>query len=146
MSIFISGSLAYDRIMNFSDRFKNHILPDKIHVLNVSFLLSSIKESFGGTAGNIAYNLTLLGEQPIIIGCAGRYFDRYADWLKTNQISTDQIKIIPDQLTAGAYIMTDLDDNQITGFHPGAMSSIADQPKIDNADTSLAILAPGNIE
>ena len=147
MSILVSGSLAYDRIMDFKGRFSDHILPEKIHVLNVSFTVDSLKENFGGTAGNIAYNLSLLGEKPLILATIGRDYHRYFDWLSQNKISHDAIKIIEKELTAGAYITTDQADNQITGFNPGAMKHPApfDFSAISPKGT-FAIVAPGNLE
>ena len=145
MRIFISGSLAYDRIMDFPGRFADHILPDKIHVLNVCFNINGLVEKFGGTAGNIAYTLALLEERPYIVATAGEDFGRYAQWLAQNQLSTQWIKEVPEVLTAGAYITTDQDDNQITAFNPGAMAFDADLPPLDGiAKETLAFIAPGN--
>ncbi|MFC1872266.1 carbohydrate kinase family protein [Chloroflexota bacterium] len=147
MNILVSGSLAYDRIMDFQGRFSDHILPEKIHVLNVSFTVNNLTEKFGGTAGNIAYGLSLLGEEPSIIATIGRDYHSYFGWLTKNNISHDGITIIEQELTAGAYITTDQADNQITGFNPGAMKfpSSFDFGKI-NAKESIAIVAPGNLE
>jgi adenosine kinase len=122
MSVLICGSLAYDTIMVFPDRFKHHILPDKVHILNVSFLVPQMRREFGGCAGNIAYNLKLLGGDPLPMGTAGRDFGPYAEWLDANRISRKHIRVIENEYTAQAFITTDLDDNQITAFHPGAMS------------------------
>lgn len=146
MNIITSGSMAYDRIMNFPGSFSDHILPEKIHVLNVSFTVDSLVEKFGGTAGNIAYALSLLGENPIILATIGRDYHRYFEWLKKNEISYDNITVIDDELTACAYITTDKSDNQITGFNPGAMKhpSPFDFDKI-NPKESIAIIAPGNL-
>ena len=145
MEIFISGSLAYDRIMTFPGYFADHILPSKIHVLNVCFNINGLVEHFGGTAGNIAYSLTLLGESPYIVATAGEDFERYEQWLKENGASTRWIKRIPEVLTAGAYITTDLNDNQITAFNPGAMAHTADLPPLDgSAGEALALVGPGN--
>ncbi len=147
MEIFVSGSLAYDRIMNFPGKFEDHILPDKIHVLNVCFTVNGLQEKFGGTAGNIAYSLALLGEQPRILAAAGRDFDRYEAWLLKLGISLDTIRRIDDEFTAGAYITTDLADNQITGFNPGAMKqpSLFDFNQVDPKQ-AIVIIAPGNQE
>ncbi|MDO8716535.1 MAG: carbohydrate kinase family protein [Dehalococcoidales bacterium] len=147
MNILVSGSLAYDRIMDFQGRFSDHILPEKIHVLNVSFTVNSLTEKFGGTAGNIAYGLSLLGEKPLILATIGRDYHRYFDWLMKNHISHDGIRIIEQELTAGAYITTDQSDNQITGFNPGAMKFAIsfDFSKI-SSNGSIAIIAPGNME
>lgn len=145
MTIYVSGSLAYDRIMDFPGRFADHILPDKIHVLNVCFNVNGLSEKFGGTAGNIAYNLALLGEKPLILASAGKDFSEYEAWLKENDLSLEGIRIIPEEFTAGAYITTDLADNQITGFNPGAMR-YASEFFISDADGGIGILSPGNIE
>jgi len=147
MNIITSGSLAYDRIMDFPGYFSDHILPEKIHVLNVSFTVNSLTEKFGGTAGNIAYALSLLGEEPIILATIGRDYHRYFEWLMKNNIAYDNITIIEEELTAGAYITTDQADNQITGFNPGAMKypSSFNFDKIDPKE-SIAIIAPGNLE
>ncbi|MBF0320932.1 MAG: carbohydrate kinase family protein [Nitrospirae bacterium] len=147
MDIIVSGSIAYDRIMDFPGRFSDHILADKIHMLNVCFMINELKENFGGTAGNIAYALSLLGERPNIVATAGHDFGPYADWFKENGISTDFIKIIPKELTAGAYITTDLSDNQITAFNPGAMkhSSTFDFNSVSPKE-AIAVVAPGNLD
>ena len=147
MNILVSGSLAYDSIMDFPGKFSDHILPDKVHVLNVCFMINELKENFGGTAGNIAYALSLLGESPTIIATAGRDFDSYRDWFKNNKIPTENIKIIDEELTAGAYITTDQSDNQITAFNPGAMkfSSGYDFESVAHDDT-VAIVSPGNLD
>ncbi|MBN1841257.1 MAG: carbohydrate kinase family protein [Deltaproteobacteria bacterium] len=147
MQIFVSGSLAYDRIMDFPGRFADHILPDKIHVLNVCFTVNDLKEKFGGTAGNIAYSLALLGERPLILATAGKDFDRYEAWLLKHEISLQPIRRITEEFTAGAYITTDQADNQITGFNPGAMK-YPSLFRFDgvNPQKALAIVAAGNIE
>jgi adenosine kinase len=147
MNIIVSGSLAYDRIMDFPGYFKEHILPEKIHVLNVCFQVNNMKEKFGGTAGNIAYALTLMGQKPLISATIGRDYHRYFEWLAKNGISTENIKIIENEFTASAYITTDQADNQITGFYPGAMkwSSSLDFDKLNPRET-LVIVSPGNLE
>ncbi len=147
MNIIVSGSLAYDRIMDFPGHFSDHILPGKIHVLNVCFQVNGMREKFGGTAGNIAYALSLVGEKPTISAAIGHDYHRYFDWMAKNGISTDGIKIIKDEFTAGAYITTDLADNQITGFNPGAMkySASLDFDNL-NPDDTIAIVSPGNLE
>jgi len=147
MNIIVSGSLAYDRIMDFPGYFSEHILPEKIHVLNVCFQVNGIKEKFGGTAGNIAYALALMGEKPLISATIGRDYHGYFEWLTKNGISTQHIKIIEDELTASAYITTDQADNQITGFNPGAMkySSSLDFDKVNPKET-IIIISPGNLE
>jgi adenosine kinase len=146
MNIIVSGSLAYDRIMNFPGRFSEHILPEKIHVLNVCFQVDGVKEKFGGTAGNIAYSLNLMGVKPFISAALGHDYHRYFEWLTRNGIGTEGIRIIEDELTAGAYITTDNADNQITGFNPGAMkhSSRLDFDKLAPKET-LIIVSPGNL-
>ena len=147
MKIFVTGSLAYDRIMDFPEKFADHILPDKIHILNVCFMVNGLKEQFGGTAGNIAFNLALLGERPLILASAGKDFDSYENWLKGHGLPLDGIRRVADEFTAGAYITTDKADNQITGFNPGAMKYSC-QYSIDGAspDDTLAIVAPGNLD
>jgi adenosine kinase len=142
MEIYISGSLAYDRIMDFPGRFADHILPEKIHVLNVCFNINGLVEKFGGTAGNIAYNLAMLGEYPFIVATCGEDFSRYENRLLDNKLPTDYIKPIPGVPTAGAYITTDLDDNQITAFNPGAMAFEADLPQLNGS--SIVFIGPGN--
>ena len=147
MNILVSGSLAYDRIMDFPGKFTDHILPEKVHVLNVCFMINELKENFGGTAGNIAYALSQLGESPSIVATAGRDFGSYKEWFSNNKISTDNIKIIEEELTAGAYITTDLSDNQITAFNPGAMKFSASYDFESTAhDNTVAIVSPGNLD
>jgi adenosine kinase len=147
MNIIVSGSLAYDRIMDFPGSFSDHILPEKIHVLNVCFQVNGMQEKFGGTAGNIAYALTLLGEKPGIAATMGRDYHRYFEWLAKNGISAENVKIIEDEFTASAYITTDQSNNQITGFNPGAMkySSSLDFDRLNPKET-LVIVSPGNLE
>jgi adenosine kinase len=147
MDIVVSGSLAYDRIMDFPGHFSDHILPEKIHFLNVCFQVNGMKEKFGGTAGNIAYSLTLMGERPRISATIGHDYQRYFEWLSKNGISTDNINIIEAEFTASAYITTDRADNQITGFNPGAMrySSSMDFDQLDPRKT-LVIVSPGNLQ
>lgn len=146
MQIYISGSLAYDRIMDFPGKFSDHILPDKIHILNVSFTVNGMIEKFGGTAGNIAYSLGLLDERPIILAAIGKDYGSYFGWLKKNRISLEGIKVIAGEFTAGAYITTDKADNQITGFNPGAMKypSGYDFSSAD-PDNSICLIGPGNL-
>lgn len=146
MNIIVSGSMAYDRIMAFPEYFADHILPDKIHVLNVCFQVNGVTEHFGGTAGNIAYALRLMGQTPTISATIGHDYRRYFKWLEKNGIATDTIRIIEEEFTAGAYITTDKADNQITGFNPGAMkfSSALDFAALDPAET-LLIASPGNL-
>jgi adenosine kinase len=147
MKIIVSGSMAYDRIMDFPEYFSDHILPDKIHVLNVSFQVNGVTENFGGTAGNIAYALRLMGESPVISATIGHDTTRYFKWLEENKIATANIKVIEEEFTAGAYITTDKANNQITGFNPGAMkySSDLDFDGLVPEDT-LLIASPGNLD
>lgn len=121
MRALICGSFAYDNIMVFPDQFKNHILPDKVHILNVSFLVPELRREFGGCAGNIAYNLKLLGENPLPMGTVGSDFTPYAEWMDRWGIDRSLVTQLPEAYTAQAFVTTDLDDNQITAFHPGAM-------------------------
>ena len=147
MSIIVSGSLAYDRIMDFPEYFSDHILPEKLHVLNISFTVNGMVEKLGGTAGNIAYALSLLGEKPIILATVGHDYHRYFESLAKKNIASDSIKIIEEEFTASAYITTDRADNQITGFNPGAMKypSCFDFDRV-NPQESIVIIAPGNLE
>lgn len=149
MSVLICGSMAYDTIMLFHDKFKNHILPEKIHNLNVSFPVPDMRREFGGCAGNIAYNLKLLGEEPYIMATVGHDFEPYAQWLNNCQISADYIKVIDNNYTGQAYITTDEDGNQITAFHPGAMNlahenSVSSVP--NEQEISLGIVSPESKE
>jgi adenosine kinase len=122
MSILVCGSIAYDTIMVFHDQFKNHILPDQIHILNVAFLVPDLRREFGGCAGNIAYSLKLLGEEPLIMATVGHDFDPYERRMDQLGLSRRHVRRLEGQFTAQAFITTDIDDNQITAFHPGAMS------------------------
>ncbi|WP_243311323.1 carbohydrate kinase family protein [Fundidesulfovibrio agrisoli] len=144
MRILVSGSVAYDRIMTFPGKFADHILPEKIHILNVCFLVDGLTEKFGGTAGNIAYTMSLLGEKPTIIASAGKDFEPYAAWLAQLGLSMEGIRRVPEEFTPGAYITTDQSDNQITGFNPGAMKvqSGFSVEGFDPAKT-MGIVAPG---
>jgi adenosine kinase len=138
----ICGSVALDNIMVFGDRFKNHILPDKIHMLNVSFLVPQLRREFGGCAGNIAYGLHLLGDRGYPMATVGRDFGPYREWMSQTGVPTDYIKVIDSEHTAQAFITTDLDDNQITAFHPGAMQ-LSHQNRVgDAAAVTIGIVAP----
>ena len=142
MSALICGSIAYDNIMVFEDSFKNHILPDQIHILNVSFLVPELRREFGGCALNIAYNLKLLGEEPLPMGTAGRDFAPYQTWLEGHGIGQDHITVLDDVFTAQAYITTDLEDNQIIVFHPGAMN-FSHANKVEDAQgVTIGIVSP----
>jgi adenosine kinase len=142
MSALICGSFAFDNIMVFQDHFKNHILPDKIHILNVSFLVPRLRREFGGCAGNIAYNLKLLGGQPLPMGTVGIDFTPYAEWMDRHGIDRRHVKVVENTLTAQAFITTDLDDNQITAFHPGAMEHSHVNSVADAQDVGIGIIAP----
>ena len=142
MQTLICGSLAFDTIMVFQDQFKNHILPDKIHALSVAFYVPEMRREFGGTAGNIAYNLQLLEGSPLIMATVGEDFASYHHWLNQNKLNVSHVKTIPNSFTAQAFITTDIDDNQITAFHPGAMIESHQNSVLDANNVSLAIIAP----
>jgi len=141
--ILVTGSLAFDFIMNFPGRFSDNILPEKIHTLNLSFSVKTLRRERGGCAANIAYNLALLGEKPAILGVLGRDGRRYKNWLKKRGIDVFLIQIIKSKGTASAFIMTDSVDNQITGFYPGPMVENK-KLKIENCKLkiNLVIIAP----
>ena len=147
MSILISGSVALDHIMVFPDRFANHILPDKVHALNVSFNIDSLKTHFGGVAGNIGYHLRLLGGEPVILATAGSDFLAYAAWLDEHGISRDHIKELPDLKTAQGFVTTDADDCQIWAFYVGAMAR-AHEARVEDVarDPKLAIVSSNGKE
>lgn len=140
----VSGSLAYDQIMDFPGRFAAHILPDEIYNLNLSFFLDSLRQSFGGTAGNIAYNLTLLKEIPLLLGVAGSDFSDYARWLKGRGLTLDRLFVSKSERSASAFIITDQADNQIGAFYPGPLPKNYAGPAARRLPTSirLAIVAP----
>ena len=142
MNTLICGSVAYDTIMVFSDRFRNHILPDQLHILNVSFLVPDMRREFGGCAGNIAYSLHLLGGRPQMMATVGRDFQPYADRLDALKLPRAHVTEVPDSYTAQAFITTDLDDNQITAFHPGAMMQSHRNHVGDAANVTLGIVSP----
>ena len=142
MNTLICGSIAYDTIMVFNDRFKNHLLPDQLHILNVSFLVPEMRREFGGCAGNIAYNLKLLGGNPLIMGCVGQDCAPYLYRLQTLGLAATHVREMPKSFTAQAFITTDLDDNQITAFHPGAMNFSHENHIGDAANVSLGIISP----
>ena len=146
MNALICGSMAYDTIMVFHDKFKHHILPEKIHILNVSFLVPVMRREYGGCAGNIAYNLKLLGEEPLIMATVGHDFEPYAQWMAQNQLSSEFIQILDNQYTGQAYITTDEEANQITAFHPGAMNSSHLNSVPTNKKISIGIVSPDGKE
>ena len=141
MSALICGSFAYDTIMVFPDQFKNHILPDKVHILNVSFLVPEMRREFGGCAGNIAFNLKLLGEDPLPMATVGKDFAPYAEWMDKFGVSRKYIKEV-DSYTGQAFITTDQDDNQITAFHPGAMGFSHENSVLKTEGVKVGIVAP----
>ncbi|HEX4928113.1 MAG TPA: carbohydrate kinase family protein [Burkholderiales bacterium] len=142
MKILVTGSVAFDTIMVFPDRFRNHLLADQLHILNVCFLTPEMRREFGGTAANIAYNLRLLGEQPLVMASVGEDIAPYLARLEKLGIGTALLKRIPGQFTAQAFITTDLDDNQITAFHPGAMNFAHENRIGESLGAGVAIIAP----
>ena len=144
--ILVTGSIAYDTIMVFPDRFRNHLLADQLHILNVCFLTPEMRREYGGTAGNIAYNLKLLGEDPLVMATVGEDIQPYLRRFEGLGIGTRLFKSVPGQFTAQAFITTDLDDNQITAFHPGAMNHSATNRIDATLDVGLAIVAPDGRE
>ncbi|GMU43069.1 MAG: carbohydrate kinase family protein [Xanthomonadales bacterium] len=142
----ICGSMAYDTIMVFEDRFKNHILADKVHMLSVAFYVPTLRREFGGCAGNISYNLKLLGGDPVPFGAVGRDFAPYRAHFEALGIDLRCVRELPDHYTAQAYITTDLDDNQITAFHPGAMTQSHGAHVRDVRGIAFGIVAPDNRE
>jgi adenosine kinase len=146
MRTLICGSIAYDTIMVFPDYFKNHILPDQIHILNVAFLVPDMRREFGGCAGNIAYSLKMLGGDPLIMATVGDDYQPYAYRLDKLRLSQAHVRQVAGAFTAQAFITTDLDDNQITAFHPGAMNSSHLNHVADARDVGLGIVAPDGRE
>jgi len=138
----ICGSYAFDSIMVFHDQFKNHILPDKVHMLNVSFLVPSMRKEFGGCGGNIAYNLHLLGGNAIPMATVGEDFAPYKTWMEKHHMNTTHIKVVEGSYTGQAFITTDMDDNQITAFHPGAMSDSHQNKVSDVSSVDIGIVSP----
>ena len=142
MSALICGSMAFDTIMLFKGKFKNHILADKVHILNVSFLVPEMRREFGGCAGNIAYGLKMLGGKPLPMATVGEDFGAYSEWLQSHHIPLTHVKVIEKSYTAQAYITTDVDDNQITAFHPGAMGSSHENAIADAKGVTIGIVSP----
>lgn len=146
MTALICGSIAYDTIMVYKDRFGNHILPDKVHILNVCFVVPELRREFGGCGGNVAYNLQLLGGEGLLLGTVGEDFEPYGRWMDQHGIDRRHVHIIPDSYTAQAFITSDLDDNQITAFHPGAMAHSGAFPIPTDTPISLGLVAPDGYE
>jgi adenosine kinase len=138
----ICGSAAFDTLMVFEGRFREHILPEQIHILNVAFLVPQLRREFGGCAGNIAYNLHLLGDAAVPMATVGRDFAPYRDWMERIGLPLEHIRVIGSELTAQAFITTDLDDNQITAFHPGAMQHAHSNKVALAEDVVIGIVAP----
>jgi len=137
MAVLVTGSVAFDTIMVMQESFRERILPDKIHILNVAFVVPDLEKRWGGTAGNIAYNVRRLDIEPLLLATAGRDFGPYAEWLDECGVRRDWIRILEDTFTAQAFITTDLEDNQITAFHPGAMDR-AHEATLDSVDESYS--------
>jgi adenosine kinase len=146
MRIFVTGSIAYDYIMVFPGRFRDHILPDKMHVLSVSFLVDSLTRLRGGTGANISFNLGLLGEHPFLVGTVGEDFADYRAWLESHGVDCRTVKVIAGDHTASCFINTDLQDNQITAFYPGAMAHAASLSLAEAGVTprDLVVIAPND--
>ena len=146
MKVFVTGSIAFDYIMVFPGKFRDHILPEKMHILSVSFLVESLRRMRGGTAPNIAYNLALLGQKPTVVGTVGEDFAEYRSWLESHGVDTSGIKEIHNLFTASCFINTDLQDNQITAFYPGAMShaSTLSLKDLDATPDDLVVVAPND--
>jgi len=142
MKTLITGSMAYDTIMVFEDQFKNHILPEQTHILNVSFFVPTMTRHLGGCAGNIAYNLKLLGGDPVIMATVGEDFGPYYRYLEEQNISSEHVVTIDDTFTAQCFIVTDADNNQINAFHPGAMNFAHNNKISDAKDIDLGIVGP----
>jgi adenosine kinase len=146
MRALICGSVAFDTIMNFDGHFRDQILPDRIHMLNVSFLVPQLRREYGGCAGNIAYNMRFLGDVGVPMATVGADAERYIDWMRGHGIPTDGVRVIGDAYTAQAFITTDKDDNQITAFHPGAMNSAHVNNITSASDIALGVIAPDGRE
>ena len=139
MRVFVTGSIAYDYIMVFPGRFRDHILPDKMHVLSVSFLVDSLTRLRGGTGANISYNLGLVKERPVLVGTVGEDFGEYRAWLEGHGVDCGAVRVIAGEHTASCFINTDLQDNQITAFYPGAMAQAASLSIIEAGATPREI-------
>lgn len=147
--VLVSGSLAYDRIFTYPKRFRDALIPEKIHMINVSFSVTNVSESFGGTAGNIACTLAMLGVIPVVLGSVGNDFGRYLTWMKKNEIGADDLKVVGHEQTSSFTVITDRDDNQIGAFHAGALisSSVPTAARLNTLmkQSTYAVIAPGNI-
>jgi adenosine kinase len=146
MRVFVTGSIAYDYIMVFPGKFRDHILPEKMHVLSVSFLVDSLTRRRGGTGANIAFNLALLGGKPVLVGTVGEDFADYREWLERHGVETSGVRVIKDEHTASCFINTDLQDNQITAFYPGAMAKAASisLKELGLTSNDLVVIAPND--
>lgn len=145
--VLVTGSLAFDYIQSFPGKFGDHILPDKLHMINLSFLVDRVTKQRGGCAGNVAYTLALLGEHPSILAAAGHDFDGYAAWLREHGVNIDNVRIFPQEMTATCFITTDQIHNQITGFHPGAMKHANELSlKAAGQDAEVVIVSPDDPE
>ncbi len=146
MRIVVTGSIAYDYIMVFPGKFRDHILPEKMHILSVSFLVDSLKRLRGGTAANICYNLALLGERPTLLGAVGEDFGEYQQWLDRHGVDTTAVEKVSGEFTSSCFINTDLQDNQITAFYPGAMSHAPQLSvrALGLTDRDLVVIAPND--
>ncbi|MYB35228.1 MAG: carbohydrate kinase family protein [Gammaproteobacteria bacterium] len=144
MRTLITGSIAYDTILMFGDHFANHILPDQVHIINLSLTAEGMRRDFGGCCGNIAYNLSLLGGDAIPMGTVGKDFALYRDWMHSNGIDTTHVVEVEDTYTAQAFVTTDMDNNQITAFHPGAMTDASMVDAREAGNIELAIVAPND--
>ncbi|MEQ6886684.1 carbohydrate kinase family protein [Salicola sp. Rm-C-2C1-2] len=142
MTALICGSFAYDTIMTFDGKFKDHIMPDRVHMLNVAFMVPDLQRNFGGTAGNIIYNMNLLGGDGLAMGTVGADFGSYRDWLNKHGINDKYVTTIDSEYCAQAYITTDMEDNQITAFHPGAMNHAHTQSVPTGQGIKMGIVAP----
>ena len=147
MAIYIAGSMCFDRIMTFPGNFREHILEDKLHILNVSFMVDRMEEKRGGCAGNIAYTLALLAERPLVLAAVGKDFDSYAAFMLDCDLPLDGLRHCPDLFTGLCYITTDMRGNQLTGFYPGAMSMPCGYtfPNLKPQE-DIAIVSPGNVD
>jgi adenosine kinase len=145
VGIVVTGSIAFDNIMDFPGYFKDHILPEKVHMLSVSFLVETMKKQHGGAGANVAYNLALMGERPLLVGAVGDDFAEYRGCLEAKGVDTSAVLVVPGEFTASAFITTDLDNNQITGFYPGAMRQAGGfSLEVVKDDVSLVVITPDN--